>query len=155
MFRLLWLIFRHKFQDLLYILFYSFYVLQFFLSNYCNRDPFLHYKTRVNVYLFYESYFVRLVRNSKHPAWFRYNFFFLAFPSDRLIKLGTHPYTIRHGCCRHRLLLYRLTVFDRNAAWVLPTTQITHYRSTIPTPDGTPPVRLIYFSCCRIASHTH
>ena len=22
-----------------------------FLSNYCNRDPFLHYKTRVNVYM--------------------------------------------------------------------------------------------------------
>jgi len=46
MFRLLWVIFRHKFQDLLYILFYS-----FFLSNYYNRDPFLHYKTRVNVYM--------------------------------------------------------------------------------------------------------
>jgi len=30
MFRLLWVIFRHKFQDLLYILFYSIYVLQFF-----------------------------------------------------------------------------------------------------------------------------
>ena len=50
MFRLLWVIFRHKFQELLYILFYSFYVLSF-LSNYCNRDPFLHYKTRVNVYM--------------------------------------------------------------------------------------------------------
>ena len=36
-------------QELLYILFYSFYVLQFF-SNYCNRDPFLHYKTRATVY---------------------------------------------------------------------------------------------------------
>ena len=23
----------------------------FFLSNYCNRDPFLHYKTRANVYM--------------------------------------------------------------------------------------------------------
>jgi len=45
MFRLLWVIFRHKFQDLLYILFYSFYVLQF-LSNYCNRDPFLRYKNQ-------------------------------------------------------------------------------------------------------------
>jgi len=22
-----------------------------FLSNYCNKDPFLHYKTRVNVYM--------------------------------------------------------------------------------------------------------
>ena len=32
-------------QDLLYILFYS------FLRNYCNRDPFLHFKTRVNVYM--------------------------------------------------------------------------------------------------------
>ena len=50
MFRLLWVIFRHKFQELLHILFYSFYVLQFF-SKYCNRNPFLHYKTRVNVYM--------------------------------------------------------------------------------------------------------
>jgi hypothetical protein len=42
-----------NFQELLYILFYSFYVLQFFLSysNYCNRDPFMHYKTRANVYM--------------------------------------------------------------------------------------------------------
>jgi hypothetical protein len=39
-----------NFQELLYILFYKFYVLQI-LSNYCNRDPFLHYKTRVNVYM--------------------------------------------------------------------------------------------------------
>ena len=34
-----------NFQDVLHILFYS------FLSNYCNRDPFLHYKTRANVYM--------------------------------------------------------------------------------------------------------
>ena len=31
MFRLLWVIFKHSFQVLLYILFYSFYVLQFFV----------------------------------------------------------------------------------------------------------------------------
>ena len=32
MFRLFWVIFRHKFQELLNILFYSFYVLQFFVE---------------------------------------------------------------------------------------------------------------------------
>jgi len=34
----------------LYILFYRF-MSYSFLSNYCNRDHFLHYKTRVNVYM--------------------------------------------------------------------------------------------------------
>ena len=51
MFRLLWVIFRHKFQDLLYILFCSFYVLQFFCPTIAIGIPFLHYKTRVNVYV--------------------------------------------------------------------------------------------------------
>ena len=32
MFWLLWVIFRHKFQELFYTLFYSFYVLQFFVE---------------------------------------------------------------------------------------------------------------------------
>ena len=36
-----------NFQELLYILSYSFMC----QSNYCNRDPFMHYKTRANVYM--------------------------------------------------------------------------------------------------------
>ena len=45
--------FRLQLQDLLYILFYSFYVLEFFfvLVELLQKDPFLHYKTRVNVYM--------------------------------------------------------------------------------------------------------
>ena len=79
MFRLLRDIFRHKFQDLLYILFYRFYVLQFFCRTIALEIPFCIKKTRVNVYMvlgrgvvgscFWVSTIVRsLFKLSKHVA---------------------------------------------------------------------------------------
>jgi len=50
MFRLLWVIFRDFSRTIVHIAL-QFLCLTVFFSNYCNRGPFLHYKTRANVYM--------------------------------------------------------------------------------------------------------
>jgi len=47
-----------NFQEVLYILFYSFYVSQFFFRTVVIGIPFLHYKTRANVYIYISPGFV-------------------------------------------------------------------------------------------------
>lgn len=54
---------------------------------------------------------------------------------------------IRHGCCRHRPLLYRPATFKKNAADLSPTykPKLRIISLQYPTPDGTPPVCLFLF----------